>query len=117
MKEIEIIAEAMLDKKAKNVCALDLRNVDGASSITDHLVICNADSAPAVIAISDNIEEQMERKCNRKLKRMQGRENAFWIILDYFDIVVHVFQTEHRNFYRLEDMWADGVRTNFEEQQ
>ena len=78
-KEIETIVEAALDKKAKNVCSLDLKNIG--TSICDYFVICNADSTPNVLAIADNIEDQMIIKCKRKLLRMQGKENAFWIIL------------------------------------
>lgn len=114
MKEIDIIAEAMLDKKAKNVCSLDLRKIG--TAIADHFVICNADSTTAVAAISDNIEEMMWEKGERKLRRMQGKENGFWVILDYGDIVVHVFLTEYRNFYRLEDLWADAIRKDYKDE-
>ena len=114
MKEIDIIAEAMLDKKAKNVCALDLTKIGAA--IADHFVICNADSTTAVAAISDNIEDMMWEKGNRKLRRMQGKENGFWVILDYDDIVVHVFLTEYRNFYRLEDLWADAIHKDYKDE-
>lgn len=111
--EIGTIVEAILDKKGENVVSLDLRSIG--TSISDYFVICNATSAPQVIAICDNIEEMMHKKCNRKVVRMQGRENAFWIILDYTNIVVHIFQTEYRNFYRLEDLWADAIITNYSE--
>ena len=57
----------------------------------------------------------MMKECNRKVLRMQGRENSFWIILDYADIVVHIFQTEYRNFYRLEDLWADAPRKEYQD--
>lgn len=114
MKEIDIIAEAMLDKKAKNVCSLDLRKIG--TAIADHFVICNADSTTAVAAISDNIEDMMWEKGQRKLRRMQGKENGFWVILDYEDIVVHVFLTEYRNFYRLEDLWADAIRKEYKDE-
>lgn len=112
-QEVETIVEAALDKKAKNVCSLDLRNIG--TSICDYFVICNADSTPNVLAIADNIEDQMIIKCKRKLIRMQGKENAFWIILDYSDIVVHIFQTDYREFYRLEDLWADATITKYED--
>jgi iojap-like ribosome-associated protein len=111
--EIRTIAEAALDKKAKNVCSLDLRKIG--TSICDYFVICNADSTTNVSAIADNIEDEMLTKCKRKIVRMQGKENAFWIILDYSDIVVHIFQTEYRAFYRLEDLWADAIKTTYEE--
>lgn len=114
MKEIDIIAEAMLDKKAKNVCSLDLRKIG--TAIADHFVICNADSTTAVAAIADNVEDMMWEKGNRKLHRMQGKENGFWVILDYQDIVVHVFLTEYRNFYRLENLWADATRKDYKDE-
>jgi len=113
--ELECIAEAMLDKKAKGVCSLDLKKIGNA--ISDYFIICNADSAPQVGAISDNVEEMMFKKCNRKVVRLQGKENAFWIILDYTNIVVHIFQTEYRMFYRLEDLWADAEKKVYAEQQ
>ena len=98
----------MLEKKAQGVTALDLRAVG--TAITDHFVVCNADSTTAVAAITDNVITRMEEKCARKVLRMQGLENDFWIILDYGDIVVHVFLTEYRDFYRLEDLWADAKK-------
>lgn len=111
--DLEIITDAMLEKKAKGVCALDLRGIG--TGICDHFVICNADSGTNVIAIADNIEEQMLVKAGRKLVRQQGRENAVWIILDYTDIVIHIFQTEYREFYRLEELWADAPIQKFED--
>ena len=109
--EINVIAAAMLDKKAQGVVAMDLTGIG--TAITDSFVICNADSTTQVVAISDNIVEQMWLKCKRDPIRAQGRENAFWIILDYGDIVVHVFKTEYREFYRLEDLWSDAEKTIF----
>ena len=111
--ELHCIADAMLEKKANNVCSLNLKKIG--TAISDYFVVCNADSTPNVLAIADNIEEMMLRKCNRKVVRMQGRENAFWIILDYTNIVVHIFQTEYRLFYRLEDLWADSEKTIYKD--
>ena len=114
MKQIDIIADAMLEKKAQGVCSLDLRKIG--TAITDHFVICNADSTTQVAAIADNIEDRMLEKCDQKVLRMQGKENGFWVIIDYGNIVVHVFQTEYRNFYRLEDLWADATRKNYKDE-
>lgn len=111
---LKTIVEAIQDKKGKNVCTLDLTGIG--TSICDHFVICNADSTPAVLAIADNIEEEMIVKCNTKVLRQQGKENAFWIIMDFGDIVVHIFQTEYREFYRLEDLWADAVKKTYDEE-
>ncbi len=110
-KEIEVIAAAMLDKKAQNVVAMDLSGIG--TAITDHFVICNADSTTQVVAISDNVVEKMWTECKEDPLRSQGRENAFWVILDYGDIVVHIFKTEYRDFYRLEDLWSDAEKINF----
>jgi len=112
---LKTIVEAIQDKKGKNVCSLDLTGVG--TSICDHFVICNADSTPNVLAIADNIEEEMLVKCNTRVLRQQGKENAFWIIMDYSDIVVHIFQTEYREFYRLEDLWADAQKKVYEDQE
>ncbi|MCF0164365.1 MAG: ribosome silencing factor [Bacteroidales bacterium] len=113
-QEIQVIVDAMQEKKAKKVTSLDLRKIG--TAISDHFVICNADSTTQVVAISDNVEEKMESVAGRPAVRKQGRENAFWVILDYSDVVVHVFKTEYRDFYRLEDLWADAERVNYEEE-
>ena len=111
--EIEVIASAMLEKKAQGVCAMDLRKPG--ASICDHFVLCNADSTPQVVAITDYVIEMMYKQCQRSPRCSQGRENAFWVIIDYIDIVVHIFKTEYRVFYRLEELWADAEMKRFNE--
>ena len=113
--EVGVIAEAMLEKKARDVVSLDLTRIG--TAIADHFVICNADSTTQVVAISDYVEDMMEKECGRSVLRKQGRENAFWIILDYSDIVVHIFLTDQRMFYRLEELWADAVKTTYTDNQ
>lgn len=112
--EVRVIAEAMMEKKGQGVTALDLKEIG--TAISDWFVVCNADSGTNVMAIADNIEDRMAERCGRRPVRTQGRENAVWIIIDYGDIVVHVFQTPYRMFYRLEDLWADAGRTDFSEE-
>lgn len=109
--ELQVIADAMLEKKGQDVVSLDLKPIG--TAISDHFIVCNADSTANVAAIADNIEDRMIEKCRRKVLRTQGKENAFWVILDYGDIVAHVFQTPYRAFYRLEDLWADAERTEY----
>ena len=111
---VKIIADAMLEKKAQDILSLDLRGIG--SAICDHFVICNADSTTAVAAIADNVLVKMEEKANMKVLRMQGLENDFWIILDYGEVVVHIFLTEYRQFYRLEDLWADAKLRRFKDE-
>ena len=108
---LKVITDAMLEKKGQQVVSLDLSSIG--TAISDYFVVCNADSTTAVAAIADNIIVRMEEKCGRKVLRMQGLENDFWIILDYGDIVVHVFLTQYREFYRLDDLWADAERVEY----
>lgn len=110
--DLRLIADAAIDKKAENVVSIDLRSLDGA--ISDWFVICDASNTTQVAAISDNIQKVMKEE-GHKLLRSQGEENAFWIILDYGNILVHIFLREYREFYRLEDLWADVPRKEYKE--
>ena len=109
--DLRVIADAILDKKGQNVVSLDLRPIG--TAITDFFVVCNADSTTNVAAIADNILKETNEKLGLKPTRMQGMENSFWIILDYGNIVVHIFQTQYRDFYNLENLWADAVRKEY----
>ncbi|MBQ9475227.1 MAG: ribosome silencing factor [Bacteroidales bacterium] len=104
--DLRVLADAIQDKKGQNVISLDLRKIEGA--IADFFVICNADSTTNVSAICDNVIKEMKEQLGLRPLRSQGLENNFWIILDYGNIVVHIFQTPYREFYRLEDLWADA---------
>ena len=79
--DMEVITEAILDKKGQNVISLDLRKVG--SGICDFFVICNADSTTNVSAIADNVEDKMIERLGKKVLRSQGKENRFWIIQDF----------------------------------
>ena len=95
------ILSLALDKKAGRVVVFDVR---GLSSLTDFFIICHGDSEPQVKAIVDNI-----RKGTRsKPRHLEGYEIQNWILLDYFDIVVHVFKKDERDYYELERLWADA---------
>lgn len=111
--DLRTLADAIQDKKGKGVISLDLRAIPG--TITDYFVICNADSTTNVAAIADNVIFEMKEKLSLKPLRMQGTENNFWVILDYGNIVVHIFQTPYRDFYRLEELWADAPRKEYAE--
>ena len=111
--DLRVIADAILDKKGQDVVSLDLRPVG--SSIADYFVICNGDSTTNVGAIADNIIKKTREELGMKPLRTQGMENDFWIIIDYGNIVVHVFLTPYREFYRLEDLWADAPKKTYKE--
>ena len=100
------IIDLALDKKAIELVAMDVR---GLSSVTDFFVICSGDSEPQVKAIADNIR----RGPPHKPRHLEGYENLNWVLLDYFDIVVHVFRKDDRDYYNIEKLWADAPITEF----
>lgn len=110
--DLRLIADAILDKKGEDVISLDLRQIDGA--VTDWFVICDASNTIQVGAVADNIAEKMKEE-GLTLYRSQGEGNNFWIIQDYGHIVVHIFLKQYRDFYRLEDLWADVPRKEYKE--
>ena len=106
------IIRAIQDKKGKNIVSLDLSKIDGA--ICSCFIVCNADSTTQVAAIAAGIEEQALETLGEKVWRVEGQQNALWIAMDYVDVVVHIFQTELREFYKLEELWADAPATRYE---
>lgn len=111
-KLIETIVEAIEEKKGQNIVSLDLRGFDGA--ISSHFVVCNANSTTQVAAIAAGIEERVLERLGEKVWRVEGQQNAVWIAMDYVDVVVHIFQTELRDYYKLEELWADAPTTRYE---
>lgn len=111
-KLLNTIVEAIKDKKGKNIISIDLRKTDGA--ICDYFVICNADSTTQVSAIAEGIEEEVQNKLKTKVWHTDGTANSVWIAMDYIDIVVHIFQTPLRDFYKLEELWADAPSKHYE---
>lgn len=103
----DAVAQAMLDRKGEQVISLDLSPIEGA--ICSYFVICSAQSTTQVEAIAGNIEEHVYKTLGQKPHRSDGYENALWIALDYIDVIAHVFQTETREFYRIEELWADAI--------
>ena len=114
-KLIETIVGAIQDKKGKDIVSLDLSGFDGA--ICSHFVVCNADSTMQVAAIADGVEEAVEEKLGEKVWRVEGKQTGLWVAMDYMDVVVHIFTTELRSFYKLEELWADAPpkRYDYEE--
>lgn len=100
-----VAAQAAQSKKAKDVVLLDMR---GISSVTDYFVICHGSSAIQIRAIADHILEQMEA-LGAPRHHVEGYQNARWILLDFGDVVVHVFHENERGFYSLERLWGDAA--------
>jgi ribosome-associated protein len=105
------VAELMFSKKATDVVVLDLRNL---TSITDYFVICSADSDTQVKAIADAIQDEMEKE-GVSLYHIEGSQALMWVVLDYVDVVAHIFYREARTFYNLERLWSDAKRVNIKD--
>ena len=106
------VIEAMQDKKANNILSLDLRKI--IDSVSQYFVVCHARSTTQVDAIYNNIIDMVENNCEIKPFHVEGYENSEWILIDYFDVVVHIFQEDIRKFYKLEELWADAVLKEYE---
>ena len=100
------IAKFALDKKAENVVSLNVKNL---TNITDEFVICSSDTNIQVKAIADSIR----KKTDYKPVRIEGYEPLNWVLLDYIDVIVHVFKTSERNYYNIEKLWGDAPIREF----
>lgn len=107
------VVEGMLEKKAMDVVIMDLREVKHA--VADYFVICSGNSDTQIDAISDSIEEQIHKHTKQNPWKREGQQNKEWILLDYVDVVAHVFNKEKRVFYGLEELWGDANITKIEE--
>jgi ribosome-associated protein len=107
------IAELALTKKAHDVVLMDLRKLEAA---TDFFIVCSADSDTHVKAVADGIERGMDAR-GIGVWRTEGYQSLQWVLLDYVDVVVHVFQKEFRSFYNLERLWSEAVVSSVEDAQ
>lgn len=101
------IIEGIFEKKGLNILKIDLRKLE--NRITDYFVICHAPSTTLVSTICDAIDERVRKDTGIKPLHVEGLENSFWVLLDYGNVIVHIFLEEYRNFYNLESLWSDAV--------
>ena len=106
MEKLSVALQAAADKKAEDPVALDLRNL---ASFTDGFLICNGRNQRHVHAIASSIEEAMKKRKFRP-RHIEGFRHGEWVLLDFFDLVVHVFTPERREFLQLERLWSDAPR-------
>jgi ribosome-associated protein len=102
----QLIIEAIQEKKGKEIVTIDLSQVE--NSICDCFIICHGDSYTQVDAITESIEKKLNEDVGIRAHHIEGLQNSQWVLMDFFDILVHVFQKEFRTFYNLEELWADG---------
>lgn len=105
-KLFKTVLLAIQEKKAEEIVSLDLRKIPEA--VADFFIICQATSTTQVKAIADNVEHKVKEVCLELPYRHEGMTAAQWVLVDYINIVVHIFQPETRKFYRLEEMWSDA---------
>ncbi len=110
---LEQIIEGMREKKAANILQLDLTNIS--NRVADYYIVCNADNIRQVSAIADSVEDFTTRFCEEKPWHVEGLVNSQWVLMDYVNVVVHIFETEARDFYGIEHLWADAVITKIKD--
>jgi ribosome-associated protein len=101
------IIKGVFEKKGLNVLEVDLRKLE--TRITDYFVICHATSTTHVSAICDSVEDTVRINTGEKPIHIEGLDNCFWVLLDYGNVIVHIFLEEYRSFYSLESLWGDAV--------
>ncbi len=101
------VIKGIISKKGQDIVSIDIRGTG--AGICDYFILCNGTSRTHVEAIADSVEETVKKQVGEKPWHIEGYQNAEWILIDYIDIVVHIFKPEIRNFYQLEKLWGDGI--------
>ena len=104
------IVQGMQENKAKDIVVLDLREI--ANAVTDFFIICSGESSTQVEGINNSVVRHTRTELKEKPWHEEGKGNSEWILLDYVSVVAHIFYADARNFYELEDLWADAIKTN-----
>jgi ribosome-associated protein len=107
---MDVIVDSIRDIKGKNILKLDLRSLDAP---TDFFIICEGESTTQVSSIADRISLRLKNEQGEYASSLTGKQESRWVCLDYFDVVIHVFHKEAREFYDLEDLWSDAKITEY----
>lgn len=110
--EIKLAIECASEKKAFDLSALDLREI---ASFAEFFVLCSGANQRQVQAISDEIEEQLKKQLSQRPVRIEGYRTAEWILMDYGDFIIHIFEKNARDFYDLERLWRDAKKVELPE--
>ena len=106
------IANLMLDKKAIDIKIIDVKKI---TTLTDYFIVCTSDSTPQTKAIMNHISDKIFETCNIKPLHIEGNEPLNWVLIDYVNIVVNIFDKKAREFYNIERLWADAKITTIKE--
>ena len=108
----KFVVEGLQDVKGENITILDLREIDNA--VTDFFIIAEGTSNTQVHALSDSVQKSVRENIGDRPWHIEGKDNAEWVLMDYVNVVVHVFQKGIREFYDLESLWGDAPTTTLE---
>jgi len=103
---VKSVIKGIFEKKGLNVLKIDLRKLE--NRIADFFILCHGSSVTQVDSICDSVEDTVRKVAGEKPLHVEGLDNCYWVLLDYGNVVVHIFQEEYRSFYSLESLWADG---------
>jgi ribosome-associated protein len=105
-KLCDAVVKGMQEKKASDILVMDLRNVKNA--VADFFVVCSGNSDKQLDAIADSVDEEVYKSMKENPWHVEGKTNKEWVLLDYFDVVVHIFKRDKREFFALEKLWGDA---------
>ena len=109
-RKSDVLVKAIIDSikqhKGKEVVSLDLRKIEIA--VCDFFIICHGTSNTHIASIAENVRKEISKQMKEKPWHTEGEANKEWVLMDYFNVVVHIFNKEKRNFYKLENLWADA---------
>ena len=111
----QVVAKGMQEKKAEDIVLMDLRDVGNA--VADYFVICSGTSDTHIEAIAESVDKEVTELDGESPWHKEGVNNKTWVLLDYVDVVVHIFNKDKRTFYKLEELWGDAKVTRLEEEE
>lgn len=113
IKLVEATIKGLQEKKAIDIVTINLTKIE--NTLCKYFVICNGTSNTHVDALTDSVIETVVKTCDDKPIHVEGKGNSLWVLIDYADVIVHIFQKDQRNLYQLEDLWIDAEATNINE--
>ncbi|WP_346663546.1 ribosome silencing factor [uncultured Merdimonas sp.] len=108
---LKLLYQALEDKKGEDIVMIDISQI---SVLADYFIICSAGSDSQIQALMDSVEEKMHQE-GFEVRQQEGRNSGTWVLMDFGDVIVHIFDRENRSFYNLERIWNDGRRVEIEE--
>jgi len=110
----QLVVKGMQERKATNIVVMDMRKVKNA--FTDYFVVSSGSSDTQVEAIAESVDKEVWEATRNNPRSTEGKANREWILVDYYDVIVHVFKKDRREFYKLEELWGDAEFTYIEEE-